>query len=137
MNDIRQIFENDWCGMETFLDEVLSPIFGEYEKKYDILTNSSEVREKANFANITEIKHAASFDFYGSELKIFDVTVGDNKKLEKNKVGIQNIVRQYIAQFEGALLIFHHQNVANQEWRFSYVEKRKNAQDTTSAKRYT
>lgn len=137
MTNFRPIFENDWCGIETFLKDVLSPVFGDYEQGYDVLTNEPEVREKAKNANITEIRHAATFDFWGSELKVFDITVGDNKKLENNKVGIQTIVRQYINQFEGALIIFHHQKVENQEWRFSYVEKRVNAKDSTSAKRYT
>ena len=137
MTNFRPIFENDWCGIETFLKDVLSPVLGDYEQGYDVLTNEPEVREKAKNANITEIRHAATFDFWGSELKVFDITVGDNKKLENNKVGIQTIVRQYINQFEGALIIFHHQKVENQEWRFSYVEKRVNAKDSTSAKRYT
>ena len=137
MTNFRPIFENDWCGIETFLKDVLSPVFGDYEQGYDVLTNEPEVCEKAKNANITEIRHAATFDFFGSELKVFDITVGDNKKLENNKVGIQTIVRQYINQFEGALIIFHHQKVENQEWRFSYVEKRVNAKDSTSAKRYT
>ena len=137
MTNFRQIFENDWCGIENFLKEVLSPVFGDYEQGYDVLTNDPEVRQKAENANITEIRHAASFDFFGSELKVFDITVEDDKKLENNKVGIQTIVRQYINQFEGALIIFHHQNVENQEWRFSYVEKKVNAKDSTSAKRYT
>ena len=137
MTNFRPIFENDWCGIETFLKDVLSPVLGDYEQGYDVLTNEPEVREKAKNANITEIRHAATFDFFGSELKVFDITVGDNKKLENNKVGIQAIVRQYINQFEGALIIFHHQKVENQEWRFSYVEKRVNAKDSTSAKRYT
>ena len=137
MTNFRQIFEGDYCGIDNFLKEVLSPVFGDYEQGYDILTNEPEVCEKAKNANIKEIRHAATFDFFGSELKVFDITVGDNKKLENNKVGIQAIVRQYINQFEGALIIFHHQKVENQEWRFSYVEKRINAKDSTSAKRYT
>lgn len=137
MSGIRQIFENDYCGIEHFLTQVLSPIFGEYEKGYDILTADKEVKEKARQANILEIRHAAAFNFFGSGLKVFDITVGDEKKLENNKVGIQSIVRQYIAQFEGALIIFHHKNVENQEWRLSYVEKRTNAKDSTPAKRYT
>ena len=137
MSEIRQIFESDYCGIDTFLTQILSPIFGDYEKGYDVLTADKDVKEKANQANILEIKHAATFDFFGSELKVFDITVGDEKKLENNRVGIQGIVRQYIAQFEGALIVFHHKNVENQEWRLSYVEKRTNAKDSTSAKRYT
>ena len=137
LTNFRPIFENDWCGIETFLKDVLSPVFGDYEQGYDVLTDDTDVREKAKNANITKIRHAATFDFFGSELKVFDITVGDNKKLENNKVGIQAIVRQYINQFEGALIIFHHQKVENQEWRFSYVEKRVNSKDSTSAKRYT
>ena len=137
MINFRPIFENDWCGIETFLKDVLSPVFGDYKQGYDVLTNEPEVLEKAKLANITEIRHAATFDFFGSELKVFDITVGDNKKLQNNKVGIQSIVRQYINQFEGALILFHHQKVENQEWRFPYVEKRVNSKDSTSAKRYT
>lgn len=137
MTNFRQIFESDWCGIDNFLKEILSPVFGDYEQGYDVLTNDPDVREKTKNANITEIRHAASFDFFGSELKVFDITVGDSKRLENNKVGIQSIVRQYINQFEGALIIFHHHNVENQEWRFSYVEKRVNVKDSTSAKRYT
>ena len=137
MNEIRKIFENDWCGIDTFLSDVLSPVFGEYSKGYDILTNSSEVKEKAKIANILEIRHAATFEFFGSELKVFDITVADEKKLENNKVGIQSIVRQYINQFEGALIIFHHKDVEGKEWRFSYVEKQGNVKNTTTAKRYT
>ena len=137
MENLKAIFENDWCGTELFLDNVLIPIFGEYEKGYDVLTNSADVREKAKSANIEEIRHAATFDFFGSELKVFDITVGDEKKLENNRVGIQAIVRQFIQQFEGALIVFHHKNPKNQEWRLSYVEKRTASKDSTSAKRFT
>ncbi len=137
MTNFRQIFENDFCGTDKFLDEVLKPIFGDYEKGYDELTSGDDEKERAKSANIEKIRHAASFDFFGSELKVFDVTVSDRKKLENNRVGIQAIVRQYIAQFEGALIVFHHQNVENKEWRLSYVEKRTGAKDSTSAKRYT
>ena len=52
MTNFRPIFENDWCGIEVFLKDVLSPVFGEYEQGYDILTNDSDVREKAKNANI-------------------------------------------------------------------------------------
>ena len=62
MTNFRPIFENDWCGIETFLKDVLSPVFGDYEQGYDVLTNEPEVREKAKNANITEIRHAATFD---------------------------------------------------------------------------
>ena len=27
MTNFRPIFENDWCGIETFLKDVLSPVF--------------------------------------------------------------------------------------------------------------
>ena len=57
MTNFRPIFENDWCGIENFIKDVLSPIFGEYEQGYDILTNDSDVREKAKNANITEIAY--------------------------------------------------------------------------------
>ena len=137
MTHFRAIFEDDWCGIEKFLTEVLVPIFGEYQKGYDILTKDAEVKKRASLANITEIKHAAIFDLIGSEIKVFDISVSDKKRLAQSRVGIQQVVRQYINQFEGALIVFHHENVKNQEWRLSYVEKLTGAKDTTSAKRYT
>ena len=39
MTNFRPIFENDWCGIEVFLKDVLSPVFGDYEQGYDVLTN--------------------------------------------------------------------------------------------------
>ena len=139
MTDFKCIFENDWCTAEVFLEKVIKPVFGDYEKGYhNILEESSEIKEKSVLSGIEEIKHCASFDLLdGNEIKIFDITVTDNKRLENNKVGIQNIVRQYIDYYEGSLLLFHHKNVLNREWRLSYVEKRGSTTETTSAKRYT
>ena len=138
MTDFKSIFENDWCTAEVFLEKVIKPVFGDYEKGYDVLTESSEVKEKAFISGIEEIKHCASFDLLdGNKIKIFDITATDNKNLANNKVGIQNIVRQYVGYFEGFLLLFHHKNVKNREWRLSYVEKRGRATEVTSAKRYT
>ena len=54
MTNFRQIFENDWCGIEYFLKKILSPIFGDYEQGYDILTNDPKVREKAENAKMLE-----------------------------------------------------------------------------------
>lgn len=136
MTKLRAIFSNDYHGIEIFLEKVLKPIFGDYEKGYDDFS-APEQKEAYQKANISQIKHAATFEFYGSELKVFDVTVSDDKKLEKNKVGIQTFIRRYIEQFEGALIVFHHQNTENAEWRLSYLEKRESAKNTTTAKRYT
>jgi len=134
---IKDIFSNDWCGIDVFLTEILHPLLGDYRQGYDVLTDDKTVKEKAAQANIQEIKHSATFDLSGSDLKVFDVTVSDNKKLAQSKVGIQSIVRQYIEQFEGALIIFHYQNITNRSWRLSYVEKRDSAKNSTLAKRYT
>ena len=137
MKELKEVFNDDWCGMELFLSGVLSPIFGEYEKGYDVLTSDSEVKQKAELGGIEEIKHAATFDFYGSDLKIFDVTISADKNLSHNKVGIQSIIRKYIAQFEGTLIVFHYKDAKDKEWRLSYIEKRSGSKDTTSAKRFT
>ncbi|MGP1445112.1 Eco57I restriction-modification methylase domain-containing protein [Treponema sp.] len=134
---IKDIFSNDWCGIDIFLTEILHPLLGDYRQGYDVLTDDKTVKEKAAQANIQEIKHSATFDLSGSDLKVFDITVSDNKKLAQSKVGIQSIVRQYIEQFEGAFIIFHYQNVINRSWRLSYVEKRDSAKNSTPAKRYT
>ena len=137
MTDFKQFFENDFCGTQAFLDKVLKPVFGEYEKGYDILTNDSDTKKLARESGIEKIQHAATFDFLDTDLKIYDITVEDSKNLAINKVRIQSIVRKYVDQFEGALIIFHHNQVKDREWRLSYVEKRSSATDSTSAKRYS
>ena len=98
MSDFKSIFENDWSTTEVFLEKVIKPVFGDYKKGYDILTESSEIKEKVSSAGIEEIKHCASLDLYGNEIKIFDITVSDNKRLEKNRGGIQYFIRQYVGQ---------------------------------------
>lgn len=135
--DLRKIFESDWCGTDTFIEQVLEKVFGKYEEGYDAITTDKDVKQKAAQAGILEIRHAATFNVLGTGLRFFDITVSDEKKLENSRVGIQSIVRQYVEQFDGALIVFHHKDVKNKEWRLSYVKKEATAKDSTSAKRYT
>jgi hypothetical protein len=137
MSDVEKIFSDDWCGMDVFLEKVLKPIFGDYEKGYHVFTDDREIKQKAREANIEEIKHCATFETIESNLKVYDVTVSDNIKIERNRVHIQSVIRLYIEQVEGALIVFHHKQVENKLWRFSYIEEIKNRKDSSSARRYT
>lgn len=134
---IQSIFNNDFTSVENFLDEVLEPIFGEYEKGYEILTDDIELKEKAKKANIDSISHKATFELVDSELKFFEVILNDNSNIQNSRVGIQEIIRRYTEQFGCSVMIFHYKNPENRSWRFSYVEKGSSLKVTTSAKRYT
>ena len=137
MEEIKRIFNDDWCGIESFLQKVLVPIFGKMEQKYDILTTDKETKEKAFHAKIETIRNVASFTFYGNELNVYDVQMNDNADLQHSRVDIQAIIRKYIVQFDGAIIVFHYKDVGNKVWRLSYVERGITQKQSTSPKRYT
>ncbi len=133
---LKQIFENNYCGYDTFCEQVLKPTFGAENYTF---RNASE----PDWLNESDRKifHTISFlgEFElteGDRLLCFDVTLQPSIKLSANRVTIQKVVRKLLATYSNAFIIFHYPN-NEEEWRVSYVSKGKDALDTTSAKRYT
>ena len=56
-----------------------------------------------------------------TKVGIFEVTLKDNVKLSRNRVGLRNLIKTLTAQVAGAMVVF----VVGDKWRFSYVSKRK------------
>lgn len=139
-HQFQYFFNKDFSSYEDFLSKVLFPIFGEnnFEQGYDVLTSRSDIKQKASEANIEEIKHVGTFSTdLAADIKLFEVVLADKSQIERSRTNIQMLIRRYVDTFEGAFMVFRYKNPVNRSWRFSYVEKRSSATDSTSAKRYT
>lgn len=76
-----------------------------------------------------------------TRIGIFEVQLNDNVKLNRNRVGLRNLIKSITQQVAGAMVVF----VQGDKWRYSYISKRKvkNKDNNTiedketSPKRYT
>jgi len=140
-DNFKSVFDNDYCGADEFISEVIKPIFG--KKDVEVLepcienpTNADE--EVLKKANIEEVLWVATIDRMGTDpIQVFDITLGDSTNLSRSRVGIQRIIRSALFPYSHAFLIFHHRVLSGTEWRFSYVYKQDKNANTTDAKRFT
>ena len=134
---IQEYFNADFKTIESLLNEVLVPIFGNYEKGYTEITQTDTALEKAHAVSIKTIKHVATLGTLGFDIKVFDVTLIDSCRIHRARKGIQTLIRQYVDKFEGAFIVFHYEDPKNRSWRLSYLEKRESNKASTDAKRFT
>ena len=134
---LQEYFHADFKGIDSLLNEVLVPIFGNYIQGWTELTATDTLREKAAKVNIKRIKHAARLQGLGFGINVFDVTLNDNCHIHQARKGIQTLIRQYVSHFQGAFIAFHYENPEGRSWRLSYLEKQDSNANSTSAKRYT
>ncbi|OCB78851.1 Eco57I restriction-modification methylase domain-containing protein [Flavobacterium crassostreae] len=62
----------------------------------------------------------------GITLPIFDVTLQDGIKIEYNRVGVNDLLKNHILKdaIKGAIVTFHYRQEYNKpEWRFSFISK--------------
>ena len=62
----------------------------------------------------------------GITLPIFDVTLQDGIKIEYNRVGVNDLLKNHILKdaIKGAIVTFHYEEKYNKpEWRFSFISK--------------
>ena len=135
---IQDYFHADFKSADSLLNEILIPIFGDYEKGYtEITLDTPKAQEMARAAHILTIKHIATLQALAFDIKVFDVTLDEHCHIHQTRKGIQALVRQFVDRFEGAFIVFHYANPANRSWRLSYLEKRSTNAASTNAKRYT
>ena len=135
---IQDYFNSDFRDIDSLLTDVLVPIFGDYNHGYtEITVQTEKAKEMAKAAHIKTIKHVATFEGMGLDIKVFDVTLDDNCRIHQARKNIQALVRQFVEKFEGAFIVFHYEDPTNRSWRFSYLEKRETTAASTNAKRYT
>ncbi len=138
---LREYLSSKYEGWKSFLDNIIFPIFGkkDFEDGFEteLLENYPEYQRLAELTGIESIKLIGSFYVGVQQLQIFDVTVSDSVKMERNRVSIQHLIRTVMDYFSCAFMIFHYEDVTRWDWRFTYCSKRGNKNEMTDSKRYT
>ena len=138
LEHLKQYLHQSFQGIDSFLKEIIYPIFGEdnvTSYNQNLIADNPELKTLASSSGIKEVKRFAQIylDFY--PIDIFEVTVTDRVKMARNRVSIQQVIRRCMDSFSGAFMIFHYDN--NWEWRFTFCSKGKDNTEFTDNKRYT
>ena len=145
-NSLRTYLSSSYQGAQSFLKHIIYPIFGEEhfvdEYEAEILTNQPEYESLATAAGIQSIKQVGKVYVGVEPLQIFDITVGSQVQMARNRVGIQQLIRRIMDTHSLAFMLFHYEDggVESQEsweWRFTFCHKGASQTDTTSSKRFT
>ena len=138
---LKKYLSNRYQGWNSFLKNVIFPIFGEddFEDSYEteVLDSQPERKQLAESTGIRSIKQIGKMYIGVEPLQIFDVTVSDRVIMERNRVNIQRLIRTIMDQFSCAFMLFHYEDDARWDWRFTYCRKDINNDNSTDSKRYT
>lgn len=139
--DFKSYFQQPYQGGESFINNVIIPIFGEdrFEDAYetDIIEDNPELAHKADKTGISSILHLCTIKIPMNHTYVFDITVSNRVQMERNRVEIQLLVRQIMSTFSSAFMIFHYADDDKWDWRFTFCSKKGSNDDTTDSKRYT
>ena len=138
---LKEYLSSRYQGWNSFLNNVIFPIFGEddFEDGFEteLLESQPERRQLAEATGIRSIKQIGKMYVGVEPLQIFDVTVSDRVMMERNRVNIQRLIRAVMDQFSCAFMLFHYEDDTRWDWRFTYCRKSGNKEETTDSKRYT
>ena len=140
MTDLKEYFKQSYQGQQSFLDNVIFPIFGTdcFESGYnqEVLALYPELQTVAQATGISSVLNVGTIDVDFNPISIFDITVKNRTQLNRNRVGIQQIIRRIMSTYSSAFMIFHYDDAAVWDWRFSFCSKATN-NALTDSKRYT
>ena len=145
-NSLRTYLSSSYQGAQSFLEHIIYPIFGEEhfvdEYEAEILINQPEYEGLAAAAGIQSIKQVGKVYVGVEPLQIFDITVGSQVHMARNRVGIQQLIRRIMDTHSLAFMLFHYEDGGAEsqeswEWRFTFCHKGASQTDTTSSKRFT
>ncbi len=138
---LKEYLCKQYQGWQSFLDNVVFPIFGEddFEDGYaaELLESQPERTHLAETTGIRSIKQVGKIYVGVEPLQIFDVTVSDRVMMERNRVNIQRLIRSVMDQFSCAFMLFHYDDDTRWDWRFTFCRKSGNKEESTDSKRYT
>ena len=99
--------------------------------------NDSVASQALHIGSISIVENGIS-----RNIAIYEVTLADNVVLERNRVGLRNLLKPHWKQQDAAFIVYHHPQ--DKSWRFSYVSELKTFNEAgeyvdnkTEPKRYT
>ena len=137
--ELQAYLNQRYPGHESFLENVIFPIFGEenYETAWDVeLLDDEELRNQAAKTGIRSILRCGTITLKPTPVDVYDITVADRIMMQKNRVGVQSIIRRVMDTYSGAFLLIHYENDLKWDWRFTFCQMREKGEFTDN-KRYT
>ncbi|MDO9366129.1 MAG: N-6 DNA methylase [Methylotenera sp.] len=122
---------------KTFLSELFtsSNFFSNPTQLLGI--NATVANQALHIGSINIIENGIS-----RNIAVYEVTLADNVVLERNRVGLRNLLKPHWKQQDAAFIVYHHPQ--DKSWRFSYVSELKTFNEAgeyvdnkTEPKRYT
>ena len=139
--ELKEYFHQRYQGRDSFLENVIFPIFGEenFEDGYDepLLESNPELQKMAAATGVASICRIGTIDIDFNPINIFDIHVSNHIQLGRNRVGVQQLVRRIMSTYSSAFMIFHYDDADVWDWRFTFCSKRGNNDEVTDNKRYT
>ncbi|MBL87751.1 MAG: hypothetical protein CMO82_13995 [Winogradskyella sp.] len=122
LKDILQSNYNrgEWRNVLTFLSGNKNLLKPRLEPKEIVLTT----QKATNIVkHLFELGTLETTD--GITLPIFEIELQDNIKIEYNKVGVNQLIKEYILKDagKGAIATYHYADEDKTEWRFSFISK--------------
>lgn len=141
MIDLKSYFHDKYQGGESFIDNVILPIFGEekYEDAYeeDVLENNPELITMAQNTGVAQILRLGTINIPMNPTDVFDITVSDHVQMKRNRVAVQQLIRRVMSTYSSAFMVFHYDDEDKWDWRFTFCSKQGTNQESTDSKRYT
>lgn len=135
---LQTYLSSEYQGEDSFLKTIIFPIFGEenYETAWQLpVLEDEELLGMATRTGIKDIVKYGTISVGHVTIDIFDVTVSDSVQMQRNRVGIQQLIRRIMNTYSSAFIIFHYKENWQLDWRFSFCQK--DDKNITEAKRYT
>lgn len=117
---IRKLFKqgynrNFWTQFlgQTFVG---TQLYIEPEILTGINTNVAANAHKLGYINVND-------DNIERQIGVFEVELSQGIILERNRVGLRNMLRSYWRDMDGAFIVYYHPNSTIKKWRFTYVSE--------------
>ncbi len=141
MMALKEYLQQQYQGRESFLTNVVFPMFGEdlFEDGFNesVLGIKPELAPLAQSSGIESILRIGTINVDFNPIDIYDITVSDKVQMQRNRVSIQMLVRRIMDTYSSSFMIFHYKDNSSWDWRFTFCSKKGNNEDSTDSKRYT
>ena len=139
---LRKYLSSPYTNSKDFVNNIILPIFGpdNFEDGFgkDYFLDHPEDLAFARESGIKSVKIVGNILVNGDDLYIYDIAVSNRIVMERNRKGIQKLVRRALLTYSMAFMIFHYEDDETLwDWRFSFCYKGKNNEESTDGKRYT